>query len=286
MTNRVNPPASPVYVSSVVENATPSVIEITYSLALAIVVPTTSAFSVQVNSVARSINSVSVSGTKVSLTLSVPVVNGNTVTVAYTAPSSNPLQTSAGGKAASHAAQTVTNRVNPPLVSPVYVSSAVENAAPSVIEITYSFALANVVPATSAFSVQVNSATRSVNSISVSGTKVSLTLSSPVASGNVITVGYTAPSSNPLQTSAGGKASSHAAQTVINRVNPPASPVYVSSSVENAAPSVIEMTYSLELANIVPATSAFSVQVNSATRSVNSVSVSGTKVSLTLSAPL
>ncbi len=209
VTNRVNPPASPVYVSSAVENATPSVIEITYSLALAIVVPATSAFSVQVNSVARSVNSVSVSGTKVSLTLSVPVVNGNTVTVAYTAPSSNPLQTSAGGKAASHAAQTVTNRVNPPLTSPVYVSSAVENAAPSVIEITYSLALAIVVPATSAFSVQVNSIARSINSVSVSGTKVSLTLSSPVVNGNTVTVAYTAPLSNPLQTSAGGKAASH-----------------------------------------------------------------------------
>ena len=287
VTNRVNPPASPVYVSSSVENASPSVIEMIYNLALASIVPAVSAFSVQVNSVARSINSVSVSGTKVSLTLSSPIANANVVTVAYTAPSSNPLQTPAGAKAASVASKSVTNRVNPPLANPVYVSSAVENAAPSVIEITYSLALANIVPAASAFSVQINSSARSVNSVSISGTKVLLTLAGPVANGNAVTVAYTAPSSNPLQTSAGGKAASLAAQTVTNRVIPPlTSPVYVSSAVENAAPSVIEMIYNLALANIVPATSAFSVQVNSVTRSVISVSVSGTKVSLTLSSPI
>ncbi len=277
---------APVFTSSSVENSTPTVLEMNYNLALANIVPAISAFSVQVNSSARSINSVSVSGTKVLLTLSSPVVNGNAVTVAYTAPSSNPLQTPAGGKAASISAQSVTNRVNPP-ASPVYVSSAIENATPSVLEMTYSLALANIVPAASAFSVQVNSSARSVSSVSISGTKVLLTLSSPVAGGNTVTVAYTAPSSNPLQTAAGGKAVSITARSVTNRVNPPpAIPVYVSSSVENAAPSVIGMTYNLALANIVPAISAFSVQVNSAARSINSVSVSGSKVLLTLSSPV
>ena len=119
----------------------------------------------------------------------------------------------------------MTNRVNPPLASPVYVSSAVENAAPSVIEITYSLALATIVPATSAFSVQVNSVTRSVNSVSVSGTKVSLTLSSPVVYGNAVTVAYAMPSSNPLQTLSGGKAASISSQAVSNHVNSVSPPV-------------------------------------------------------------
>ena len=56
---------------------------------------------------------------------------------------------------------------------------------------------------------------------------------------------------------------------------PPTSPAYVSSAIENAAPAVIAMNYNLSLANIVPAASAFSVQVNSAARSVTAVSVSG-----------
>ncbi len=163
-----------------------------------------------------------------------------------------------------------------PPASPSFVSAAVENAAPSIIELTYNLSLANIVPAASAFSVQVNSAARAVNSVSVSGTKVSLTLASPVVYGNTVTVSYTVPSSNPLQTPAGGKAASISTQSVTNRVSapppPPATPSYVSSAVENTAPSVIVMTFNLSLANIVPSTSAFSVQVNSATRAVSSVS--------------
>ncbi len=285
------PPASPVYVSSAIEAGAPSVIEMTYNLTLANIVPAASAFSVQVNSAARSVSSVSISGTKVLLTLSSPVAYGNTITVAYTKPSANPIQTSAGGQAASLSSQTVTNRVAAPTAPavPVYVSSAIENAAPSIIEMTYNLTLANIVPAASAFSVQVNSAAGSVSSVSISGTKVLLTLSSPVAYGNTVTVAYTKPSTNPIQTSAGGQAATLSSQTVTNRVAAPpapAVPAYVSSAIENAAPSIIEMTYNLTLANIVPAVSAFSVQVNSAARSVSSVSISGTKVLLTLSSPV
>jgi hypothetical protein len=56
------------------------------------------------------------------LTLASPVVSGDAVTVAYTKPASNPLQTVSGGQAASIAAQNVTNNVasinnQPPVVS-------------------------------------------------------------------------------------------------------------------------------------------------------------------------
>ncbi|MBN1183554.1 MAG: DUF4990 domain-containing protein, partial [Bacteroidales bacterium] len=103
--------------------------------------------------------------------------------------------------------------VSPPPV-PAYVSSAIENASPSVIEITFNLTLASIVPSTSCFSVRVNSSARSVSSVAVSGTRVRLTLSSPVAYGDAVTVAYTAPSSNPLQTPAGGKAESFSARTV------------------------------------------------------------------------
>jgi uncharacterized repeat protein (TIGR02059 family) len=221
------PPATPVYISSAIENISPSVIELTYNLTLANIVPAASAFTVQVNSVARSVTSVSVSGTKVLLTLSSPVAYGNTVTVSYTAPSSSQLQTSAGGLAASVSAQSVTNRINAPSPTPVFSGAAVENAAPSVIEMTYSLALASIVPAVSAFTVLVNSAARSISSASVSGTKVLLTLVAPVVYGDNVTVAYTKPASNPLQTSEGGQASSISAQTVSNKVNAVVTPPVV-----------------------------------------------------------
>ena len=96
------------------------------------------------------------------------------------------MQTAAGGQAVTITAQTVTNKVIP--VNPVYVSSSIENATPSVLVMVYNLSLAGVVPAPSAFTVMVNSVARTVNSVAVSGTKVSLTLASPVVNGDVVTV--------------------------------------------------------------------------------------------------
>lgn len=268
-----------VYASSSIEDATPSLLDITYSLSLANIVPAASAFAVLVNSTARAVNTVAVSGTRAQLTLASPVVYGDVVTVAYTKPASNPLQTSTGAQTASMSAKAVTNKVA--LVIPVYVSSVVENATPSLLEMTYNLTLANKIPSSSAFTVLVNSNARAVSQVVVSGTKVQLTLASPVVNGDFITVAYRKPSSNPLQTLSGGQAATLTAQNVTNKINP-SSPEYVSSVIKNATPSLLEMTYSLSLANIIPAASAFAVLVNSNAVSVNAVTVSGTIVQLTL----
>jgi len=160
-----------------------------------------------VNSVARSVSSVAVSGTKVTLTLASAVAYGNSVTVAYTKPASNYLQTSTGSQAATITAKAVTNNVSPvAAVSPVYVSSVVEEATPILIEMTYDQTLANIIPAASAFSVKVNSVVRGVKSVTVSGTKVTLSLTSSVVYADYVTVTYTIPGQNALQTTAGGKA--------------------------------------------------------------------------------
>jgi uncharacterized repeat protein (TIGR02059 family) len=277
------PAPAPVYTSSLIANASPSILEITYSLTLANIVPSVSSFSVLVNSVARAVNTVTISGTKVQLSLSSPIVYGDIVTVSYTLPSANPLQTSAGGQAVSIASQPVTNNVN--TVIPAYVSSAVANATPSMLEITYNLTLANIVPAASSFSVLVKSVARTISTVAISGTKVQLTLASPVVYGDVITISYTKPSANPIQTSAGGQAISVASQPVTNNVNA-VIPAYVSSAVANATPSLLEITYNLTLANIVPAASSFSVLVNSVARTISTVAISGTKVQLTLASPV
>jgi uncharacterized repeat protein (TIGR02059 family) len=275
------------YISSVIENATPSRLEMTYNVSLANPAPSPSAFSVLVNSVARTVNTVTISGTKVQLTLASPVINGDVVTVAYTKPSSNPIQDASGNQAATIGAQAVINNVNAAIINPVYVSSVIQNATPGVLEMTYNLNLANIVPSTASFSVMVNSVARSVNSIVISGAKVMLTLGSPVVNGNIVTVAYTKPTINPLQTASGGQAVTLSTQTVINNVNAAIiNPVYVSSTIQNATPGVLEMTYNLNLANIVPSTASFSVMVNSVARSVNSIVISGAKVMLTLGSPV
>jgi hypothetical protein len=119
-------PTPPVYQSSVIENISPSLLEMTYNLNLANIVPAQSAFSVKINSVASTVNLVTISGNKVQLSLSKAVKFGDIITVAYTKPVTNPLQTAAGGMAVSISAQNVTNNCvepaksnDPPVISVV-----------------------------------------------------------------------------------------------------------------------------------------------------------------------
>jgi uncharacterized repeat protein (TIGR02059 family) len=205
----------PTYVYSVIENSTPSLLEIGYNLNLDNqVVPATSSFGVSVNSVTRTINSVYISGNTVQLTLASAVKFGDLVTVSYTKPVNNPLQTYTGGEAVGFSAFTVTNNCISNI--PVYSSSVVENATPSIIEMTYSLSLANIVPASSAFNVQVNSVGRTVNSVSISGNKVQLTIASAVKFGDIITISYTKPANSPLQTPGGVVAASISSKSVTN----------------------------------------------------------------------
>jgi Bacterial Ig domain/Putative flagellar system-associated repeat/Secretion system C-terminal sorting domain len=97
-----------------------------------------------------------------------------------------------------------------------YIGSVVENAAPAIIEMTYSLNLANIVPASSAFNVQVNSVFWPVNSVAISGSKVQLTLASTIKSGDIIKISYTKPATNPLQTAEGNQAVSISGQSVRN----------------------------------------------------------------------
>ena len=117
-------PAIPVYVSSAIRNATPNTLEISYNINLALVVSASAAFNVKVNSITRTVNTVTITGPKVFLTLSSPVVYGDVVTITYTKPSLNPLQTSAGKEAASISNKPVTNNCidpNKPNEPPVVV---------------------------------------------------------------------------------------------------------------------------------------------------------------------
>jgi uncharacterized repeat protein (TIGR02059 family) len=105
--------------------------------------------------------------------------------------------------------------------NPVFVSSVIENATPNILEMTYSTTLANIVPVASSFLVIVNSVARTVSAVAISGTKVKLTLANDIKYDEIVTVSYTKPVTNPLQTATGGIAASITAQsTIINLINP------------------------------------------------------------------
>ena len=283
--NSSAPPIIPAYVSSAIENVTPNNLTMTYNMTLANIVPATSAFSVKVNTVSRTVNAVIVSGTTVQLTLSSAIKNGDAVTVAYTKPSLNQIQTPPGGQAAALSVQTVTNNVGNVPATPQYVSSVVQDVTPTIIELDYSLAIANILPNVSAFSVRVNSISQNIKSISISGTSVFLTLANEVVYGDIVTVAYIPPPTNSLMATSGILVPAMSAQSVTNKVSS-VGPIYVSSVIENITPSTLEITYNETLDLSVPSSSAFVVMVNGAKRNVTSVSISGNNVLLTLASPV
>lgn len=100
---------------------------------------------------------------------------------------------------------------------PMYINSEVEHATPFWLEMTYNLIDANIIPPLSAFNVNVNSVSRNITGVDISGTKVLLTLGTPVVYGDVIMVAYSKPDVNPLQTS-GGEAQDLSMQQVTNKV--------------------------------------------------------------------
>jgi uncharacterized repeat protein (TIGR02059 family) len=106
-----NNPATPELKQSVIEHDTPAVIEMTFSRTLSNIVPSASAFTVRVNSVSIPVESITVSGNKVSLLLGTPVSNDDRVTLAYIKPSENPLQSASGEQAKTLSPHAVINNI-------------------------------------------------------------------------------------------------------------------------------------------------------------------------------
>ena len=122
---------------------------------------------------------------------------------------------------------------DPPVpVVPVYVSSVINNRTPNKVEISYTVTLdANSAPLPSDFIVKVNGTERAVTSVAISGTKVILTLTSPVIFGDMVTISYTSNPGNPLQTPSTGRAENLTDVPVKNNIADP--------SIANEAPKVV-----------------------------------------------
>jgi uncharacterized repeat protein (TIGR02059 family) len=195
------PVPAPVIVNSVINSNDPSVIEMTYSSSLAVIVPAPSAFNIVVNSVTKPVTEVNVSGNKVIVKIQDPVAPGDVVKLSYIRPTTNPLQGAGGVLLSSVTGQPVINNQNPP--KPLFVSSVIENAAPAILEINYNIPLAPVIPPDSSFIVTVNGSAATARNVTISGSKVSLKLQKNILQGDIVTVSYIAPSSNPLQSVAG-----------------------------------------------------------------------------------
>jgi uncharacterized repeat protein (TIGR02059 family) len=230
VTNNTPDVTPPVFASAAV-NGTALVMTYTELNALdAVHAPATGAFAVMVAGVARGVASLSVDGIAhtVTLTLSSAVLNGQAVTVAYTDPTggndANAIQDASGNDAASLGTTVVTNNTAaiPDTTPPVFASAAVNGAALVMTYTEVNLLDAVNVPAAGAFTVTVDGGADTVNAVAVDANAktVTLTLATPVAVGQVVTVAYSDPTAgndaNAIQDAGGNDAASLGATSVVN----------------------------------------------------------------------
>jgi hypothetical protein len=118
---------------------------------------------------------------------------------------------------ASFTDQAVTNTLGD-VTAPSRVSQTVENATPSRVDITYDEALnSGSVPATGDFAVLVNTVSAGISSVAIAGAVVQITLSTPIVSGDDITVSYVG-GTNKIKDIAGNNAANFSGVGVTNNV--------------------------------------------------------------------
>ena len=283
---------APTLVSAAID-ATGEFLTLTYSEALGTTTAATTAFSVTYGGSSRTPTARSVSGSTVVLTLSPRVQRTDTVTVAYTAPTADlgttntAVQDSAGNDAASFSATSATNSSTYDTVAPTFVSAAMNGLKTKVV-LTYDEDLGATTAGSGAFGVSVNSSSRGVTGVSISGSTVELTLASTVNEGETVTFTYTAPSvsaatsNSAIQDLAGNDAASVSSATSVTNITDVTAPVR-QSAVVNAAGTSLTLTYNEALGSTTAATGDFVVRVGGSSRSVTGVAVSGSTVVLTLS---
>jgi uncharacterized repeat protein (TIGR02059 family) len=210
-------PTVPVaYQSSVIKNSNPSDIEVTYDHTLSTSAPAPSCYEVKVNSFTRSISKLTITDKLVYLTLSSPIKTGETVTLSYTKPSTNPLKCTGGTIAESITSKAVVNSVN--TTTPAYVGAVVENDTPDKVEINYDSKLAVVIPAAASFITTINRVKQPVVNVTIVENTVVLTLPVNLNKNDTVTIAYVKPATNPLQTTAGGIADNLTEKPVANNV--------------------------------------------------------------------
>ena len=277
--------SGPSFVSAAT-NTAGTEITLTYSEALSATTAGTSDFTVLVGGVSRSVSSVAVSGSTAVLTLSSAVGAGQSVSVAYSQPAgSDAVKDSAGNKAASLVATSVTNNSTVDQTAPTLVSASTDVAGRK-ITLTYSETLGGTMAPKGAFAVTVGGVSCSIDSAIRSGSTVELTLAScSIASGQEVTVAYTDPSvsndSWAVQDAAGNDAATLAATSVTNNADS-VGPTF-SSATTNAAGTEVTLTFGEVLSATTAAASAFSVVVNGTPVTPSSVTISGSSVVLAVS---
>ena len=167
-------------------------------------VPAPGDFVVQSGGNTINVSQVSVDGSKVTLTLAVPVQPSQAVSIDYT-PGATPIQDASGNDAGPISGMDV----RPPRLTRATVNG-------STLVLSYDETLDGVsVPSAGDFVVTAAGSATGVNGVRVGGSAVTLTLATPVQANQAVTLDYT-PGANPTQDVAGNDAAALSGQAVTN----------------------------------------------------------------------
>ena len=243
-----------------------------------------STFTVLVNGTPVTVSSVAASGSTstVVLTLATAVGSGKAVTVAYSAPAVDAgttnaaIQDTTGNDAASFSATTVTNGSTVDETGPV-ISTAVLGTNGTTLTLTYNETIRSTTATTGDFVVTVDGSPVTVSSVSAPGTNatVVLTLASVVANDKVLTVAYTAPTSNSantnpaVQDTTGNDADSFAARSVTNSSTVDTLRPTISTATVTSSGTEINLLFSEAVRCTTAATSDFGVLVNGVSATIS-----------------
>ncbi len=224
-------------------------------------VPLPGAYSVTVNGTAAPPSSVSVSGSKVTLTLADPVTAGQSVAVEYT-PGSNPVQDGSGLDALPLTGEEVANK------TPPIPASAEVPATGNKLTLTFNAALdigPGKLPPASAFTVTADGDEVTVQSVG-EGTgpdNFILNLSSTIKQGQTVTVDYAVPTTNPIEDTAGNDALAFDDFAVTNNSTLEGTPPEPASAEVTSTALTLTLTFNedLDIAAVPPA-SAFTVKAD------------------------
>jgi uncharacterized repeat protein (TIGR02059 family) len=236
-----------------------------------------STFTVLVNGSPVTVSSVAASGSTstVVLTLATAVGSGKAVTVAYSAPAVDAgttnaaIQDTTGNDAASFSATTVTNGSTVDQTGPV-LSTAILGTNGTTLTLTYNETIRSTTATTDDFVVTVAGTPVTISSVSAPGTNatVVLTLASAVANDKVLTVAYTAPTSNSaitnpaVQDTTGNDADSFAARSVTNSSTVDTLRPTISTATVLSSGTLIDITFSESISCTISENSAFIITVN------------------------
>ncbi len=273
---------APIFVSSTV-NATTLVLTYSDKDKLNKTTAPTTAFTVTNESVANPVIAATVdeSAKTITLTLTNPVKNAQVVTVAYNDPTTgddaNAIQDVTGNDAVSFAAQTVTN--NTPDTTPPIFESAIVNGNTLVMTYSDTNLLSDRFAPLSAFSVMNNGVANPVLFITtdVNAKTVTLTLTNAVKNAQLVTLGYTDPTTsddqNAIQDALGNDAQT-ISRIATNNTPDIKPPVFASAMVQNGNKLVLIYIEANDLdATNIPPTSAFTVKTGGIENVVTGVTV-------------